>query len=248
LKANSFASHFSKVSSDDNYTATFITLKKTIESKSLENYNPQTPESLNTQDLNVPLSYHELDSALRKGKRNAAPRADKITYEILKNLPRKAKNTLLKFYNQAWSTGVLPHQWKTSIVIPFLKIGKDPSDVSSYRPIALTSCVGKVMERIITARLMWFLEKNDIISPTQSGFRPNRSTEDNIARLSDAINKALSVAGHVLGVFIDFEKAYDMVWRTGLRKKLKDLGLNGNILNYVKNFFSDTYIQVRTLP
>jgi ribonuclease HI len=244
-KANTFASHFSKVSSDENYTEPFLTLKKAIESKSLDDYKPENPDYLFNSDLNVPLSYHELDSAIKRGKLNAAPGADKITYEILKNLPRTAKNTLLKFYNNAWSTGVLPHQWKSAIVLPFLKIGKDPSDVSSYRPIALTSCVGKIMERIITTRLMWFLEKNNIISPTQSGFRANRSTEDNIARLSDAINKALSVASHVLGVFIDFEKAYDMVWRTGLLIKLKDLGLNGNIFNYIKNFFTDTFIQVR---
>ena len=92
---------------------------------------------------------------------------------------------------------------------------------------------------------MWFLESNNILSPTQAGFRANRSTEENIARLSDTIIKALATASHVLGVFIDFEKAYDMVWRTGIIIKIKDLGLTGNIFNYIKNFLSDTYIQVK---
>ena len=60
--------------------------------------------------------------------------------------------------NDIWETCDLPSIWKLANVIPILKPGKDHSDPSNYRPIALTSCVYKTMERMINARLVWFLQ------------------------------------------------------------------------------------------
>jgi hypothetical protein len=77
---------------------------------------------------------------------------------------------------------------------------------------------------MVASRLMWYLEINQIVDPQQAGFRSHRSTDDNIAQLREEIVRTLATAGHVLVVFMYFEKAYDMAWRAGLFLKLADLG------------------------
>ena len=63
-----------------------------------------------------------------------------------------------------------PTSWKTAIIIPVTKPGKVFSDPGSYRPIALTSCLCKTMERMVNSRLTWYLELHMVITEFQSGF------------------------------------------------------------------------------
>lgn len=130
-------------------------------------------------------------------------------------------------------------------MLPFPKAGKDPHDASSYRPIALTSTLCKVMERLVANRLVWYLEKHSILTNVQTGFRKNRSTLDQIIRLQDVINRSLRNSGHTLCVFLDFEKAFDMLWRAGLMVKLKSYGINGHMYDWIRDFLSERTIQVR---
>jgi len=87
--------------------------------------------------------------------------------------------------------------------------------------------------------------KNVLLNNNQSGFRHGRSTQDNIIRLQDQINKFLRNEGYTVGIFLDFEKAYDMLWRPGLLVKLKRLGITGLTLSYIKAFLEDRTFQVK---
>jgi len=73
---------------------------------------------------------------------------------------------------------------------------------------------------------MWYLEKHQLLSNMQTGFRRGRNTVDQIVKLQDAIIRRQQNKGHLLAVFVDFEKAFDMVWKNGLFIKLKRLGVN----------------------
>ena len=101
------------------------------------------------------------------------------------------------------------------------------------------------MEKLVTNRLTYFVEKNNILNNIQCGFRKGRSTLDHIIRLQDAINKYNNNKGYTVGVFIDFQSAFDMMWRSGLLIKLKNLGITGNIFSFIKNFLTDRSIQVK---
>lgn len=92
---------------------------------------------------------------------------------------------------------------------------------------------------------MWHLEVNRIVDPQQAGFRSHRSTDDNIAQLHEEVARSLANSRHTVGVFIDFENAYDMVWRTGLFLKLIDIGVTGRFLKYIINLFTNTSIKVK---
>jgi hypothetical protein len=97
---------------------------------------------------------------------------------MLSNLSPTNKLYVLHLFNIPYVNDFVPDIWKKAIVIPFLKSGKPADSASSYRPISLTSCLGKLFERIITNRLSWFVESKNIIGPEQAGFRKNHCTTD----------------------------------------------------------------------
>ena len=140
--------------------------------------------------------------------------------------------------------GILPKAWKHAIILPIAKPGKDSSVPSNYRPISLTNVLCKTMEKLVTNRLTWYLESNDLLNNAQTGFRKGRSTVDQVIKLQDRINKYIRNKGYSLGVFLDFEKAYDMLWRPGLLNKLKSMHINGCMFQWIIDFVSERIFQV----
>jgi hypothetical protein len=76
---------------------------------------------------------------------------------MLNHLSPTNKQNVPRLFNSFYANEFAPEAWKLAIVIPLLKAGKPADSVSSYRPISLTSCLGKVFERIVTSRLTWFV-------------------------------------------------------------------------------------------
>ena len=100
------------------------------------------------------------------------------------------KQLLHTFYQTCWLKETLPSIWKRSVIIPILKQGKPRSGVGSYRPIALTSQVGKIMENIILKRLLHYCGKKYIIPVNQAGFRKGRCTTDHLVKLTSHIKNS----------------------------------------------------------
>ena len=76
-----------------------------------------------------------------------------------------------------------------------------------------------------------YLESNNLITKLQSGFRAERSTNDNLVRLETFIRDAFIKREHVVAVFFDLEKAYDTTWRYGILKDLLNFGMKGRSYN-----------------
>ena len=98
---------------------------------------------------------------------------------------------------------------------------------------------------MINTRLVWYLEFNNLISPVQSGFRSERSTNDNLVRLETFIRDAFVKKEHVVAVFFDLEKAYDTTWKYGILHDLQEFGVKGRLANFVESFLANRSIQVR---
>ena len=137
---------FSKNSSSNYYSNKFQALRNQSENQHLKFI------SINLETYNNPFSLDELWDAISKSH-NSAVGPDDIHYQILKHIPPNAVNTLLQALNNIWFAGNFPPSWRTSTVIPMPKPAKDAPDPNNYRPIALTSCLCKVMERMVNNRL-----------------------------------------------------------------------------------------------
>jgi len=110
------------------------------------------------------------------------------------------------------------------------------------------SSLCKVMERMINNRLVWFLERNKLITPLQYGFRKQRSTTDHLVRLGSFIREAFIQRQHAVDVFFDLEKAYDCKWKYGIMKDLHQAGLRGRLPCFIEGFFKNSFCPLRRLP
>ncbi len=164
---------------------------------------------------------------------------------MLKHLGERSLLKLLELFNKVWKEGKLPVAWKEAVVIQIRKPGKDPSKPASYRPIALTSNLCKIMERLITDRLSYEMEKRGLLVSCQSGFRKGRNTMDSVVKFETEIRRPQANKETVVAVFFDIEKAYDMMWKEGLVIKLVKIGIGGNLFNWIKYFLFGRKIQVR---
>ena len=231
--ANKLGEHFSEISSPNNYSADFQRIR---DAQITLNFESGKFEAYNTK-----FSLREFGEALSSTEATS-PGEDTIMYEMLKHLPEDAKNFLLKIINKVWETGILPKDWKISIIIPVKKPNKDSFQATSYRPIALTSCVCKLMEKMINTRLVWHLEANGLISPYQFGFRKNRSTLDPLLRMSNQIQQGFAKQCQTIGIFFDLEKAYDTTWRFGIIKQLYKMGIGVAKGNEIHSFLSHRFV------
>ena len=121
-------------------------------------------KSSNTEEYNNPFNLVELKEAINKSH-DTATGPDEVHYQMLKHLPPKSLQALLDIFNDIWETGKFPESWELFIIIPVPKPGKDHTEPTNYRPIALTSCLCKTLARMINTRLIWYLESNNLISP-----------------------------------------------------------------------------------
>ena len=116
----------------------------------------------------------ELKQSLQRAN-DSASGLNQVHYQLLTHLPNLALSVLLKVYNHIWESVCFPPLWHEAVVIPIPKPGKNHSDPGNSRPIALTSCLCKMMERMINVRLTWSLESQGLLSEKLCSFRKSHS-------------------------------------------------------------------------
>ncbi|GBN19982.1 RNA-directed DNA polymerase from mobile element jockey, partial [Araneus ventricosus] len=172
-------------------------------------------------DTNItPPTFSELLHHTNKINVRKAPGIDGISNKIIRNLPL---TTILKFYHlltHIFKLNHFPTSWKTAVVIPILKPGKDPTAPASYRPISLLPNFSKITEHFILQRLNEHFYSNNILIPFQFGFKPKLSTTHQLLRATETISAGFENKEHTGAVFLDIQKAFDRVWLNGLIYKL----------------------------
>lgn len=235
---NILGKNFHKNSSSSNYNPQFQKFKEEKEKVTIDF------SSDNNETYNLPFTLSELIESLEDAN-DSASGPDEIHYQILKHLPPSSLNSLLEIFNLIWKRGSFPDLWSKATIIPIPKPNKDVTNPTNYRPIALTSCICKTLERIINKRLVWYLESNNVISNNQTGFRKNRSTNDQLVKLETFIRNGFAKKQHVVAIFFDLEKAYDTTWKYGILKDLQNIGLRGNLPIFISNFLSNRSFKVK---
>lgn len=108
--------------------------------------------------------------AKSKGK---TPGFDRISYKVIKSTSSLKRSRLVSLYNTILDSGVIPHSFKIATVMPIPKVNEDSPDTNGYRAISLLSYISKILERIITNRIAWFLQTLQLIANIQVAFKRN---------------------------------------------------------------------------
>ena len=138
-----------------------------------------------------------------------------------------------------------PKKWKLGIIVNLFKSGNILC-TDNYRGLTINSCLGKVFNTIMNNRLDNYLEKNKIISHTQIGFRKKARTSDHIFVMNTLFRKLTKLKKKVYVCFVDFQKAYDSVWRDALMLKLLNTGIRGNFFEVIFDMYSGSESCIKT--
>ena len=195
-------------------------------------YVSSNSDSLPFNKRNIPLfdapfNFTEFNIALKSRKYSSAPGTDGITYEALDNLQLPMKLKLLDIFNHMFQNMAFPEEWK-EIFIHF--IAKPNSD--DLRPIALTSCVCKLLEIMVANKFRWWLEREKILPDSQMGFRKGFSCMDNVTNVALLIEESFQKKEHTLGVFLDVVGAFLNVQPDILAKTLDQIGCPTNLIKF----------------
>ena len=237
-KASLFLSHYAAVSN----------LKFTKEERDLNRTFKKTIAGPSVDGLSCQrITMRELKRAIAKMKSKGAPGVDDIPPQFLKAMGEQALDWLLEIFNNSFYSAVCPQVWRTATIIPLLKSGKPPSELASYRPVSLTSCVVKALERILADRLYHLAETNNWFSPLQADFQKNHCCEDQITRIVQAIENGFQskpMQRSVL-VLLDYSKAYDMVWKQRLLLSMIEIGVPMQMVRWLWSFLQNRQARVR---
>lgn len=166
------------------------------------------------------VSEREVIQILKSLKLKKAPGPDRIANRVLRNLPREAISALTRIFNACLENSYFPDSWKVAKIITIHKSGKPPEEPSSYRPISLLSCVGKIFEKLMLERLSEHERQNKIFIPQQFGFRTEHSTVQQILRITECASLGFNKNRTTGLALLDLERAFDSVWHDGLVHKL----------------------------
>jgi len=236
--ANKLAETLSIITSETGYSDAFMKRKHDEERREISFLSD------NNEAYNALFNFEEMKIAINESKDNS-PGPDGIHNRMFKSMTETALEYLLKAINQVWKESYFDNRWRQATVIPIPKPGKDHKNPVNYRPISLTSCFCKLIEKMINNRLMQYLENNKLFSHFQCGFRKYRSTVDHLVRLETFIRKAIAESKKVVSVLFDMEKAYDKTWRYGILRDMYEMGLRGRLPQFIDQFLQHRQFKVR---
>ena len=181
---------------------------------------------------------------LKELKPHKASGPDGIPTRILILAADQLAPVLTAIFQSSLDVGALPTEWKDALISPIYKKG-DRCSAANYRPVSLTCVVCKILEHIIHSSVMKHLDKFDIITDKQHGFRRRRSCETQlIATIEGIASKLRTGKDQVDIILLDFAKAFDKVPHIRLLHKLDYYGIRGGTLSWIKEFLSGRSQQV----
>ena len=176
--------------------------------------------------------------AIKKLKIKTAGGPDGVPPAFFINCIDELIYPLSLLFTFSFDHGILPAAWLISFITPIFKKG-NPAEANNYRPIALTSCMCKLMETVIKDQIVQFLADKGLISKCQHAFIKHHSTASNL--LASLRDWSIGLNSHLRTdiVYIDFSKAFDSIVPSKLLFKLELYGITGQLLNWIRHFLSN---------
>jgi hypothetical protein len=218
------------------------------DSRQIKNIN-EAIENLKTQSTKdfKKFSVNELKDEIKKLNQKTSIDSDKICNKMLKNLPDEFLPTLIVLFNLIVKKREIPSDWKCSTIKMIHKKGGDANSPIAYRPISITSCLMRLLEKIVLSRIEKFLKISNILIKEQSGFRAQRQTRDNLFTLIQKATEGFNrkTPRKTLCVLFDLEKAFDKMWHNALLFKLIKIKVPIYIILFIQVFLKGRTFRVQ---
>jgi hypothetical protein len=208
-----------------------------LNNESTSEYLRSLPTVVNSIAVLKP-ELHEIESIIMSLKTFSAPGWDRVPISFIKMAKKELVPILAHLCSLCFEQGIFPHSLKRSIIHPVFKSG-DRNDISNYRPISVLTGLSKILEKIINNRIIEFINKYNLLSSFQYGFRKSRCTEHAISELVGNIVHNMDNKLKPLCVFLDLKKAFDTVSIPMLVNKLEKKGIRGSFLHLITNYLTD---------
>ena len=180
----------------------------------------------------------DLSSAMDELSINSAAGPDGFPAILLKTCRNSLAPPLANIWRKSMNEGSVPKLCKTANVIPIHK-GKSRALPQNYRPVALTSQLIKVFEKVVRKHIVFFMEEHNLFNPSQHGFRSGRSCLSQLLCHLDRVTKLLEEGKSVDCVYLDFSKAFDKVDIGITLHKLKLMGIRGKLGRWLLSFLTN---------
>ncbi|CAM4509157.1 unnamed protein product [Caretta caretta] len=187
------------------------------------------------EEMEVDITTSEVEAKLEQlnGTKSGGP--DNLHPRILKQLEHEIASPLAKNVNQSVNSGVVPYDWRIANIVPIFKKGKK-GDPGNYRPVSLTSVVCKDLEKILKEKVVKDTEVNGNWDKIQHGFTKGRSCQTKLISFFEKVTDFLDKGNAVDLIYLDFNKAFDMVPHGELLAKLDKMGINMKIERWIRNW------------
>ena len=162
------------------------------------------------------------------------PGEDDMINEYLKSTVNQFLPIYVKLFNLISSSGIISDSWLVGIIKPIYKNKGDLDNLDNYRAICLISNMGKLFTSILNSRLNRLSDDIGLISGVQGGFRKGYSVQDSLFVMHSLISLFFSSGKKLCCAFVDFKKAFDIVWRIGLWQKLFKNKIGGKMFRVIK--------------
>ena len=190
------------------------------------------------------ISVAETSRLVRKLKRNKSAGVDNLPPGYLKDIFDSIALPFTHILNLSLENGEVPYDFKIAKITPLFKSGST-KELGNYRPISVLPIMSKILEKIVHKQLIDYLEKNHMLSNSQFGFRPGRSTEQAVTSLTDHIRKEMDKGNYTGILYIDLSKAFDTISHGTVLSKLRSFGIIGTpkewFINYLFNRRQSVY-------
>ena len=153
--------------------------------------------------------------------------------------------SILKLFNLILTSEIFPKTWSDGFIYPIFKSG-NVLETTNYRGITIANCLGKLFTKILNARLTKYLIDNNIILNNQIGFMPKCRTSDHLLILKTIIDLYKHKRKTLYLCFIDFQKAFDSIYRDGLLLKLRKYNISTKFINILSSMYSCVTARVKT--
>jgi hypothetical protein len=187
--------------------------------------------------LDRKFSREEVMFGIKKLKSGKASGCDAISNDIIKASADEVVDILVDIFDRLRELEHYPIQWATGLLMPLHKAG-DLNEPNNYRGITINSCLSKLFTLLLNERLTEFCEVNKIIEYNQAGFRKGFRTSDQVFTLKTLVDQSFANGKKLYTCFVDFKKAYDMVWRDGLYFKLLHNRISPKFIRLIRDMYS----------